>query len=67
MRDNISAILYKGHNFCDFLFAFLHIKFRLKLVYQRRVFFPFREGSFSEETQNDSGRAATPESALDPV
>ena len=50
---------YKGDNFHDFLFAFLHIKSLLKGIYFKRKefaprgskFFPFRVEPFSEVRQ----------------
>ena len=55
-----SAIIYKGHNFCDFLFPFLHIKLLLKGVYsERKAFapkgskcFPFRIDPFQNGANN---------------
>ena len=48
LLESVSSILYRGDNFCHFLFAFLHTKLRLKKVYsKRKEFFPFRVDSFS--------------------
>ena len=38
-----SAVVYKGDNFCDFLFALLHIKTLLKGVYLKWIEFALPE------------------------
>ena len=60
--NRLFTTVYKGNNFCDFLFAFLHITPLLKigLLWKERIgsseehFFPFRFDHFSE------GRKAKP-------
>ena len=56
-HDSISIMILlvdflpDGHNFCDFLFAFLHINTLLKGFYSNS--FLFRADSFSEGKQNN--------------
>ena len=63
------GIFYKGHNFCNFMFAFLHTKSLLKEVYTKKKtfaskgnkFFHFKVDPFSEGRQNNLDRVITPE------
>ena len=59
-----SVIFYKGDNFCDILFAFLHIRLFLKrglLITLWSKLFPFRADPFSEGCQNSFDGTTSPE------
>ena len=69
-----TVILYKGGNFCDFLFAFLHTSLLLKGANSKRKefspvgskFFPLSVDSFSEGRQTNFERVVSLESIFIP-
>ena len=66
---------YKGDNFCDFMFAFLHITPHLNRAYFKRKefpptgrkFFPFKVGPFSEGRQINLNGVTSPENIFIPL
>ena len=74
-RGRFSAILYKGDNFCDFIFTFLHASPFWKGVYYKREefapigskFFSFTVDSISEGIQNSVDRVNYPDSVYVPL